>query len=83
VVLLSALRRVISRYSVAPLTSVPDDIKRVAYGQIKLQKLAFLFDMVDDQDLFSVVESENPLSMESLGQERCLSIPLFSMVPNT
>lgn len=69
-VLLSALRRVIARYSVASLPSVPEDHIRAAYGQIKLTKFSFLFDMIDDHDLFPVVKSENPLPMESVGQVR-------------
>lgn len=78
--LLSALRRVIARYSVASLPSVPEDHIRAAYGQIKLTKVSFLFDMIDDQDLFPVVKSENPLPMESLGQVRdaCLILCLLS-----
>lgn len=52
---------------VAP-TSVPPDNERAAYGRIRLQKSTFLFDIVDSQDFISVVESENPLSMESVGQ---------------
>ncbi|KAI5665452.1 hypothetical protein M9H77_15305 [Catharanthus roseus] len=63
-----ALRRVIAKYSASPLTPVPDDKKRAAFGQIKLTKSAFLFDMVDEKALFSEVESENPIAMESLGQ---------------
>lgn len=63
-----ALRRVIARYSAASLPSVPEDNIRAAYGQIKLTKFAFLFEMIDDHNLFPVVKSENPLPMESLGQ---------------
>ena len=67
-VLLSALQRVISKYTVEEPTSVPPDNQRATYGRIELQKSAFLFDIVDNPELISVVESEIPLSMESVGQ---------------
>lgn len=63
-----ALRSVISRYSLAPLTSVPKNNELAAYGNIKLQKSAYLFDMIGNDDLISSVEAEIPLSMESMGQ---------------
>ncbi|CDO97907.1 unnamed protein product [Coffea canephora] len=63
-----ALQRVISKYTVEEPTSVPPDNQRATYGRIELQKSAFLFDIVDNPELISVVESEIPLSMESVGQ---------------
>ncbi|KAL3511678.1 hypothetical protein ACH5RR_024395 [Cinchona calisaya] len=63
-----ALQRVIAKYSMVAPISVPPDNERAAYGRIRLQKSAFLFDIVDGQDHISVVESESPLSMESIGQ---------------
>jgi len=40
----------------------------MGYGPIQLQKTAFLFDLLDNINPADVVESENPLSMESVGQ---------------
>lgn len=67
-VLLSALRRVIAKYSAVPLASVPSNNKRTAYGSIKLKKTAFLYDTIDIKNLIDMVESENPASMEATGQ---------------
>ncbi|XP_054780948.1 beta-galactosidase 17 isoform X2 [Prosopis cineraria] len=64
----NALRKVIAQYSSAPLPSVPSDNGKAGYGPIHLQKKAFLFDMLDLANPTNVTESENPLSMESLGQ---------------
>lgn len=67
-ILLSALRRVIAKYSAVPLASVPSNNKRTAYGSIKLEKTAFLYDTIDLKNLIDMVESENPASMEATGQ---------------
>ncbi|KAL2493243.1 Beta-galactosidase 17 [Abeliophyllum distichum] len=64
----SALRRVIAKYSAEPLTSVPLNNKKTAYGSIKLEKTAFLYDIIDNKNLVHTVESENPTSMEAIGQ---------------
>ncbi|KAL0354541.1 UNVERIFIED_CONTAM: Beta-galactosidase 17 [Sesamum radiatum] len=63
-----ALRRVIAKYSTQPLASVPPDNEKIAYGRIKLDKVSFLYDMIGMKDLVDVVESENPISMEAIGQ---------------
>ncbi|KAL0415095.1 UNVERIFIED_CONTAM: Beta-galactosidase 17 [Sesamum latifolium] len=63
-----ALRRVIAKYSTEPLASVPPDNEKIAYGRIKLDKVSFLYDMIGMKDLVDVVESENPISMEAIGQ---------------
>ncbi|KAK4479564.1 hypothetical protein RD792_015082, partial [Penstemon davidsonii] len=63
-----ALRRVIGKYSAEHLTSVPSDNEKTAYGRIKLDKILFLYDMIDLKDLVDVVESEYPISMEAIGQ---------------
>lgn len=63
-----ALRRVIAKYSAMPLPSVPSNNKRTAYGSIKLEKTAFLYDTIDIKNLVDMVESENPASMEATGQ---------------
>ncbi|CAI9114338.1 OLC1v1015046C1 [Oldenlandia corymbosa var. corymbosa] len=63
-----ALRDVILRYSWPTKTTVPPDNKKAAYGHIRLHKATLLFDIIDNDSSFSVVESENPLSMESVGQ---------------
>ncbi|KAL7140310.1 hypothetical protein ABFS83_09G112700 [Erythranthe nasuta] len=63
-----ALRRVIAKYSAKPLASIPPDNERIAYGRIKLDKVSFLYDMIGMKDLVDLVESENPSSMEAIGQ---------------
>ncbi|KAK6125040.1 hypothetical protein DH2020_041218 [Rehmannia glutinosa] len=63
-----ALRRVIAKYSTEPLPSAPSDNEKIAYGRIKLDRASFLFDMIGMKDLVDVVESENPISMEAIGQ---------------
>ncbi|KAG6782104.1 hypothetical protein POTOM_011492 [Populus tomentosa] len=64
----NALRRVIELHTAASLPSVPSDNGKMGYGPIQLQKTAFLFDLLDNINPADVVESENPLSMESVGQ---------------
>jgi beta-galactosidase len=66
--LLSALRRVIQRHSAASLPSVPSNNEKIGYGQIQLQKKELFFDILNRIDSIEVVESENPLPMESVGQ---------------
>ncbi|OAY36500.1 beta-galactosidase 17 isoform X2 [Manihot esculenta] len=63
-----ALKRVIGRHSVASLPSTPPDNEKTGYGPIRLQKTAFLFDLLDMINPADVVESRNPVSMESVGQ---------------
>ncbi|KAM3747339.1 hypothetical protein ACB098_05G027500 [Castanea mollissima] len=63
-----ALRRVIEAYSAVPLPSVPFNNEKTGYGRIHLQKKEFLLDIVDRISSTDVVESENPMSMESVGQ---------------
>ncbi|KAJ4848084.1 Beta-galactosidase 17 [Turnera subulata] len=63
-----ALRRVIGLYSGASLTPVPSNNEKMQYGPIQLHKSAYLFDLLDMMDPAQVVESENPVSMESVGQ---------------
>nr|GMC74808.1 beta-galactosidase 17 [Ipomoea batatas] len=63
-----ALREVIAKYSATPLTSVPSNNEKKAYGIIKLQKTQSLFDVINFKDLDGMIASENPMPMESLGQ---------------
>ncbi|PIN09321.1 Beta-galactosidase [Handroanthus impetiginosus] len=64
-----ALRSVIAKYSAEPLASVPSDNEKIAYGRIKLDKISFLYDMISMKDIVDhMVESENPISMEAIGQ---------------
>ncbi|XP_042048201.1 beta-galactosidase 17-like [Salvia splendens] len=63
-----ALRSVIAKYSPQPLASVPSNNDKVAYGRIKLHKSSFLYDTTRMTDLADAVESENPVSMEAIGQ---------------
>ncbi|XP_061371081.1 beta-galactosidase 17 isoform X2 [Gastrolobium bilobum] len=64
----NAIRRVIARYSSVPLPSVPPSNGKTSYGSIHLQRKAFLFDMFDFTSSTNVFESENPMSMEYVGQ---------------
>ncbi|OVA08159.1 Glycoside hydrolase [Macleaya cordata] len=64
-----ALREVIKKYSTISLPQIPPNNEKKGYGQIKVQKLASLFDVLhticNPKD---VVEAKNPVSMESVGQ---------------
>ncbi|GAV90568.1 Glyco_hydro_35 domain-containing protein [Cephalotus follicularis] len=63
-----ALRRVAEQYGRASLPSVPPNNRKAGYGPIQLQKTAGLFDLLDTVDPVDMVESEDPISMESIGQ---------------
>lgn len=67
-VLISALQGVVKRHSAAPLPSVPSNNEKKGYGLIQLRKTESLFDLIGKIDPIQVVESENPSSMESVGQ---------------
>lgn len=67
-ILLSELRRVIAKYTAEPLILVPSNNEKTAYGNIKLEKISSLFDMIDMKDLVNKVESKDPTSMEAIGQ---------------
>ncbi|THF94274.1 hypothetical protein TEA_023425 [Camellia sinensis var. sinensis] len=67
-VLNSALRSVIDKYSETSLPSVPSNNEKTGYGRIQLQKTAFLFDTLNIKDAVGVAEFESPISMESAGQ---------------
>ncbi|GLU14323.1 hypothetical protein SLE2022_308990 [Rubroshorea leprosula] len=63
-----AIRRVIGQYSSTPLPSVPSNKEKAGFGSIQFENTAFLFDLLDMRDMATVVESENPVAMESVGQ---------------
>lgn len=69
----SALRTVIQKFSALSLPPVPKNNKKAGYGSVKMQKTASIFDMINGMD---VVESLDPLSMESVGQVILLSFAL-------
>lgn len=76
-----AIRRAIQHYSGALLPSVPSNNEKIAYGPIRLQKSAFLFDMLRMIDHIDVVISKEPLPMESLDQVPApLNMPLLSFL---
>ncbi|PQQ09876.1 beta-galactosidase 17 isoform X1 [Prunus yedoensis var. nudiflora] len=60
-----ALRRVVEQYSSVSLPAVPSDNEKKAYGSINVTKTGNLFELIH---YFDVVESDNPISMESTGQ---------------
>ncbi|KAG2728794.1 hypothetical protein I3760_01G220900 [Carya illinoinensis] len=62
------LRKVIKQYSTASIPSVPSDNEKTGYGLIHLQRKELFFDILNRLDSIEVVESENPISMESVGQ---------------
>ena len=68
VLFISALRGVVKRHSAASIPSVPSNNEKKGYGLIQLQKTESLFDLINKIDPIGVVESENPTSMESVGQ---------------
>ncbi|CAN6359341.1 unnamed protein product [Urochloa humidicola] len=64
-----ALRRVIHECTGTPLHPLPSDIEKANYGLVKLQKVASLFDIIDNiSDPFKIAVSEHPLYMEQIGQ---------------
>ncbi|OMO66266.1 Glycoside hydrolase, family 35 [Corchorus olitorius] len=67
-VLVSAIRRVLGKYSPVPLPSVPSNIKMTRYGSIQLQQTAILFNLLDGIDSAHIVEAENPTAMEYVYQ---------------
>ncbi|KAJ8755751.1 hypothetical protein K2173_024295 [Erythroxylum novogranatense] len=64
----SALRRVIGLYSTKSLPAVPSNNEKIGFGPIYVQQTAIFFDLIDMMNPSNVVESENPVSMENLGQ---------------
>ncbi|KAK7261708.1 hypothetical protein RIF29_28026 [Crotalaria pallida] len=64
----NAIRKVIARYSSAPLPRVPSNNEKSIYGPIHLRRKASLFDTFDFTSSTNVFESENPMSMEQVGQ---------------
>lgn len=65
----AALRRVIHECTGKPLQPLPSDIDKANYGLVKLQKVASLFEIVDNiSDPLKVAVSEHPLYMEQIGQ---------------
>lgn len=65
----AALRRVIHECTGTPLHPLPSDIEKASYGLLKLQKVASLFDIIDNiSDPLKVSVSEHPLYMEQIGQ---------------
>ncbi|XP_038720971.1 beta-galactosidase 17 isoform X1 [Tripterygium wilfordii] len=63
-----ALRRVIGLFNAASLPSVPSNQEKTGYGPIRLQRKKFLFDILNSINHTDLVESEKPISMESVGQ---------------
>ncbi|KAK3134968.1 hypothetical protein QOZ80_5BG0413010 [Eleusine coracana subsp. coracana] len=64
-----ALRRVIHECTGTPLLPLPSDIEKAKYGLVKLQRVASLFDIIDNiSDPLKVPVSEHPLCMEQIGQ---------------
>ncbi|XP_015639208.1 beta-galactosidase 8 isoform X2 [Oryza sativa Japonica Group] len=64
-----ALRRVIHECTGIPLLQLPSKIERASYGLVEVQKVASLFDVIHNiSDALKVAFSEQPLSMELMGQ---------------
>jgi len=65
----SALRSVIEKYSDASLPQFPSNNDRTKYGVVQVSKTASLFDVLNVVcDPMEIVETEEPMSMESVGQ---------------
>uniref|UniRef100_A0A7N0RH82 Beta-galactosidase n=1 Tax=Kalanchoe fedtschenkoi TaxID=63787 RepID=A0A7N0RH82_KALFE len=60
-----AIRRVIQKYIAVSILPTPSNNKKVGYGLVKMQKTTAFFDMIHGMD---VVESLDPMPMESVGQ---------------
>ena len=78
----AALRSVIHECIGTPLHPLPSDIEKANYGLVKLQKVASLFDIIDNiSDPLKGVVSEHPLYMEQIGQVQTdLIIPVFPLL---
>ncbi|ONK59308.1 uncharacterized protein A4U43_C08F5110 [Asparagus officinalis] len=64
-----ALRRVIEKYSDATLPQIPSENDRTDYGLVEVKKTTSLFGVLDVLcDPVDVVQSEEPMTMESIGQ---------------
>ncbi|KMT04895.1 hypothetical protein BVRB_7g170620 [Beta vulgaris subsp. vulgaris] len=62
------IRRVIEKYAVATLPPVPANNEKAGYGYVQLEETSNLFDIIGIQDNPNVVESAEPIPMESVGQ---------------
>lgn len=62
------IRRVIEKYAVATLPPVPANNEKAGYGYVQLEETSNLFDIIGIQDNSNVVESADPIPMESVGQ---------------
>lgn len=58
----------IEQYSAVSLPPLPRNNKKTGYGNFRLQRSAFLFDMLDKIDHADVLESDDPVSMEVFGE---------------
>ncbi|KAL1814359.1 hypothetical protein ACET3Z_016933 [Daucus carota] len=63
-----ALRRVIEKYSAVSLPPLPRNNKKTGYGNFRLQRTAFLFDMLNKTDHADILKSDDPVSMEVFGE---------------
>lgn len=67
--MLSALRKVIKKYSAVSVPQIPPNNGKQGYGNIEVKKLSSLFDVLHTiSNSEDVVESKNPVFMESVGQ---------------
>ncbi|KAH9607420.1 hypothetical protein KSS87_007510 [Heliosperma pusillum] len=63
-----AIRTVIKKYAAAFVPPIPSNNEKAEYGYVQLSKVSALFDIIRNQNNSSVVESTDPISMESVGQ---------------
>ncbi|GAB4842544.1 Beta-galactosidase 17 [Ancistrocladus abbreviatus] len=63
-----AIRRVVEKYTATPLPPFPSNNGKAGYGHIALQRTALLFDFLGTSEIHNIIESANPISMESVGQ---------------
>ena len=78
----AALRRVIHECVGSPLHPLPCDIEKANYGIVKLQKVASLFDIIDNISApLKCAVSEHPLYTEQIGHIHTnLIIPVFPLL---
>ena len=55
-----------------PLPPILSNNEKIGYGPIHFQRKAFLFDKFNFTSSTNVFESENPMSMESVGPHFCV-----------
>lgn len=74
IILFSALRNVSQKYSRGSLPPFPSNNERTRYGPVKVSKVSSLLELLHVlRDPMGVIERDQPVPMESIGQVHTLS----------